>query len=222
MLTAILAPLFATGLAHAQETIEIGVIRNEDITVVQKMLYPKVDRSEFGFHVGVMPFDPYLTTPNGQITFTRHLSNSVGFSTVIGGGYGFKTNVYKLLESPTFGVAPYAYRYLGALLMGIEYCPIYAKMNLNGAKVYHFDLYGVARGGLTVEQSVLPDGDLAFGPTLSPGLGMRLFLGKNTALRVEFRDDVLLERREITQSTHIKQNANVTLGLVFLSKVEGR
>jgi len=221
MLTAILAPLFASGLAYAQETIEIGVIRDEDITVVQKMLYPKVDRNEFGFHLGIMPFDPYLTTPNGQVSFTRHLSDKLGFSVVAGGGYGFKTNVYKLLESPTFGVAPYAYRYLGAMLIGVEYAPIYAKMNLNGARVYHFDLYGVARAGLTVEQSVLPDGDLAFGPTLSPGLGMRLFVGKNTALRVEFRDDVLVERRAITQSTHVKQNANVSFGLVFMSKVEG-
>jgi len=222
MLTAILAPLFASGLAIAQETVEIGVIRDEDITVVQRMLYPKVDRNEMGIHLGIMPFDPYLTTPNAQFTFTRHLTDKVGFSAVAGGGYGFKTNVYKLLESPTFGVAPYAYRYLGALLVGVEYSPIYAKMNLNGARVYHFDLYGVARGGLTVEQSVLPDGDLAFGPTLSPGLGMRLFVGKNTALRVEFRDDVVIERRSITQSTHVKQNANVSFGLVFLSKVEGR
>ncbi len=222
MLTAILAPILASGLAYAQETVEIGVIRNEDITVVQKMLYPKVDRSEFGVHVGIMPFDPYLTTPNAQFTFTQHLTNKVAFSSVAGGGYGFKTNVYKLLESPTFGVAPYAYRYLGAVLAGIEYSPIYAKMNLNGARVYHFDLYGVARAGLTVEQSVLPDGDLAFGPTISPGLGMRLFVGKNTALRVEFRDDVLLERRAITQSSHVKQNANVSFGLVFLSKATSR
>ena len=222
MLTSLLAPLFATGMALAQETVEIGVIRDEDIAVVQRMLYPKVDRSEFGVHLGIMPFDPYLTTPNAQFTFTRHLTNTVAFSSVLGGGYGLKTNVYKLLESPTFGVAPYAYRYLGALLLGIEYAPIYAKMNLNGARVYHFDIYGVARGGLTVEQSVLPDGDLAFGPTISPGLGMRLFVGDNTALRVEFRDDVLLERRAITQSSHIKQNANVSFGLVFLSKVEGR
>jgi outer membrane beta-barrel protein len=222
MLTAILAPLFASGLSIAQETVEIGVIRDEDITVVQKMLYPKVDRNEFGVHLGIMPFDPYLTTPNAQLSFTRHLTNQIGFSTVVGGGFGFKTNVYKLLESPTFGVAPYAYRYLGAILAGVEYAPIYAKMNLNGARVYHFDLYGVARAGLTVEQSVLPDGDLAFGPTLSPGLGMRLFVGDNTALRVEFRDDVLIERRAITQSTHVKQNANVSFGLVFLSKVEGR
>jgi len=222
MLTALFAPMFATGLAVAQETVEIGVIRDEDITVVQRMLYPKVDRNEFGFHVGIMPFDPYLTTPNGQITFTRHLSNKLGFSAVAGGGYGLKTNVYKLLESPTFGVAPYAYRYLTAVLLGVEYAPIYAKMNLNGARVYHFDIYGTLRGGLTVEQSVLPDGDMAFGPTLSPGLGSRVFVGDNVALKVEFRDDILLERRAITQSSHIKQNANVSFGLTFLSKVEGR
>jgi hypothetical protein len=41
-------------------------------------------------------------------------------------------------------------------------------------------------------------------------------------VRVELRDDLLLERRSITQSTHLKQNANVLVGLTFLSKVPER
>jgi hypothetical protein len=49
-----------------------------------------------------------------------------------------------------------------------------------------------------------------------------LFLGERTTLRVEFRDDVLVERRKLTQSTHIKQNANVTVGMTWLSARKDR
>ncbi len=204
----------------AQETVDIGIIRDEDIAVVQKLLYPKDGRAEVAVALGVMPFDAYLTTPNAQLSYVQHLSESFGLSVVAGGGWGFKTQVYRTLESPTYGVAPYAYRYLGSVLAGIEWSPIYAKLNLNGARVIHFDIYAPLRVGLTVEQSVIPSGGMAFGPTLSPGIGARLFLGKATAVKVELRDDLLIERRELTQSTEFKQNANVTLGLAFLSKAK--
>jgi outer membrane beta-barrel protein len=208
--------------AQAQDPLELGVIRNDDIHVVQKMMYPKTDRTEFGVHVGIMPFDAYLMTPNAQFSLNIHSSERLSISVVAGGGYGLKTGTYRELESPTYGVAAYAFRYLGSALGGIEYAPIYAKMNLNGAKVLHFDIYGAARGGLSIEQSVLPDAGMTLAPTLSPGIGSRIFVGKNTTVRVELRDDLLLERRSITQSTHLKQNANVLVGLTFLSKVPER
>ncbi|MBX2799116.1 MAG: outer membrane beta-barrel domain-containing protein [Myxococcales bacterium] len=203
--------------AVAQETIDIGMIRNEDVAVVQQLLYPKAGRVEIGLHAGVMPFDAYLTTPNGQFSWTQHLSERVGLSLVAGAGYGLKSGVYRELESPTFGVAPFAYRYLGSALVGLEYAPIYAKLNFNGARVIHFDVYFPLRGGLTVESSVIPDGGLAFAPTVSPGIGMRFFLGKVGALKFEIRDDLLLQYRSLTESFEFKQNANVTLGITLFS-----
>jgi len=208
--------------ASAQETIDIGMIRNEEITVVQKLLYPKEGRTELGFHVGVMPFDAYLTSPNAQISLATHFSERTALSLVAGGGYSFKSGVYRELESPTYGVAPNAYRYLGSALLGVEYAPVYAKLNLNGARIIHFDVYLALRGGATVEQSIIPGGGLAFAPTLSPGIGGRFFLGKTASLKLEFRDDLLLQFRTITDSIDFKQNANVTAGLVFLTgKKEG-
>jgi len=217
MLTMLLGLLFAQP-AFSQDTVEIGVIRDEDVHVVQRMLYPKESRSELGLHVGVMPFDAYLWTPNLQLSYDNHFREQLGFSLIAGGGWGFKTGAYRELEAPSIGVAPYAFRYLGSLLGGLEWAPIYAKMNVDGARVIHFDVYGVARIGASVEQSVIPSGGIAVAPTVSPGLGMRLFLGERTALRVELRDDLLVEYRKITQSTEFKQNANVTVGLSTLSK----
>lgn len=221
-LASLLAGLLFAAPALAAETVDIGVLRNEDINVVQGLLYPKNDRSEFGLHLGYMAFDAYVKTPNVQVSYAKHFNETFALSFIGGAGYGFKTAAYRELLSPTYGVAPYAYRYLGSFLGGIEYAPIYAKLNLNGARVIHFDVYGTLRAGLTVEQSVLPDGTLAFGPTLSPGIGTRLFMGQGTALHVAFRDDLLIERRSLTQSTEFKQNANVTVGLTFLSAVPER
>lgn len=223
MLQYISALLLCTSrMASAQDAVDIGVIREEDITVVQKLLYPKDGRTEVGVHVGVMPFDAYLTTPNAQLSFTQHLSERTALSVIGGAGYGFKTPVYRKLESPAFGVAPYAYRYLGSVLGGLEYSPVYAKLNWNGRRVVHFDVYGAVRGGLTVESSVIPTGGLAFAPTASPGIGTRVFLGRATALRLELRDDLLIEYRPLTESVEFKQNANVTLGLLVMSAKKGK
>ncbi|MCB9687326.1 MAG: outer membrane beta-barrel domain-containing protein [Alphaproteobacteria bacterium] len=206
--------------ARAAEPVDIGIIRDEDITVVQKLLYPKTGRSEIGLAAGWMPFDAYLTTPNGQLSYTQHTSEVLAIGLVAGGGYGFKTKAYQQMEGPAIGVAPYAYRYLGSVLAGVEWSPIYAKLNWNGGRVMHFDVYAAGRGGVTLEQSVIPSGGTGIGPTVSPGVGGRFFLGDNTALKVELRDDLLFEFRKLTDSWEFKQNANVTLGLAFLSKAK--
>jgi outer membrane beta-barrel protein len=216
-----LAGLLVAGLSASTataQTIDLGVIRQEDITVVQRLLYPKDNRSEFGIAAGIMPFDPYLTTPNGQLWFVKHFSERGAFNLVVGGGYGIKTGVYKQLESPAYGVAPYAYRYLASGLAGGEWSPIYAKLNWGGGRIAHFDVYLAGRGGLTIEESVIPDGGIAYAPTLSPALGGRFFLGQSTALKIEIRDDLLVEYRSLTDSWEFKQNANVTVGLAVFSK----
>jgi outer membrane beta-barrel protein len=206
----------------AQEAVDIGVIKNSERRVVQPLLYPKDGRTEIGIHLGVMPFDAYLVTPNLQVSFDMHLSEDFSISAVAGGGYGLKNGTYAELESPAYGVAPDAYRYLSSALVGATYSPIYAKMNLNGAKVIHFDVYGTARGGVTIEQSVIPKGGIAVAPTISLGLGTRFFWGSKYALRVEIRDDAMIERRKLTATTHLKQNANITVGFSFLSPVKER
>ncbi len=217
----VLTTLFAWS-ASAQETLDIGVIRDDEIAVVQKLMYPKTKRTEVGVHAGVMPFDAYLTTPNAQLSVDLHQSDKIAISIVGGGGYGVKSGTYRELESITYGVAPYAFRYLGSALGGVQWAPIYAKLSWDGAHVIHFDVYGAARGGVSIESSVIPGGGLAFAPTISPGLGTRFYLGPKTALRVELRDDVLFEWREVTSSLELKQNANITAGFSFFSASKER
>ena len=214
--------LFLSSSALAQETIELGKLTDDDLTVVQRILYPKANRSEFGVHAGLMPFDAFVFTPNLQVSYDKHSSEKMSVSVMAGVGYGIQNSTSRQLQTPTYGVAPFAYRYLGSALVGVQWSPIYAKANVGGAKVVHFDVYVSGRGGVTLEQSVIPDGSLALAPTLSPGIGTRFFLSEDSALRIELRDDALLERRALTSSWHIKQNLGVTVGLTKLSARKGR
>ena len=217
-----LATLFAAAVpsvAAATETIDLGVIRDEDIKVVQKKLYATGGRTEFGVHAGWMPFDAYVTTPNVQGSFDLHLSDTLGFSVVGGAGYSFKTGTYKKLESPAYGVAPYAFRYLGGALAGVQWAPVYAKMSV-GRRIYHYDIYLAARAGVTVETSLLPEGGTPIAPTLSPAIGSRLFLSRTWALRTELRDDMMIQARPLTESTAFKQNVNITVGLTLLPEAK--
>lgn len=222
-LVAALVPLAAAVplSAQAQETVDIGTISEQDIVVVQRLLHPKDDRTELGIHLGVMPFDAYLLTPQVQLSFDKHLGELTSLSVLVGGGYGFKNATFKELESPAFGAAPDAYRYLGSAMVGLSYAPIYAKMNVNAKRIIHHDVYGVARAGVTFEASTIPEGGFAPSPTVSLGIGARMWTGENYALRAEVRDDIMYQSRKLS-GAYIKQNLGVTIGITRFSAVKKR
>lgn len=221
MMLSMLAGALFCGAALAQETIDVGVLKDTDISVVQNLLYPKKGKSELGFHAGWMPFDLYTTTPVGAVSYTMHRSELLGFEAHLGGGYGLKSGQYRELEGPAYGIAPDAYRYLGSLLIDAQYSPIYAKMNVMGNRVFHHDIYLLGGAGLTVEQAVIPDNTLAFAPTIGLGVGARVFLSEDAAIRVQLRDDLMVQYRSKTADTQpwfFKQNIAVTVGYVLLRK----
>lgn len=206
--------------AQAQETVDIGVIKDSDVQVVQKLLYPKTGRTELGLHLGYMPFDFATKTPNAQLSVQVHSSETLSIGAVVGAGWGFKSKSYRELEGPQYGIAYYAYRYMGSATAGVEWAPIYGKSSLSFNKVAHHDLYGALRGGVTLESSLIPTGGtsrLALGPTASPAVGARIWMSSGAALRIELRDDIQLQRRALTRTWAVKQNVNVSLGYTVLT-----
>ena len=222
--------LVLIGAAVAQDSvpppggpIDIGTVRDSDISVVQKLKYAKDGRSEFGLYAGVMPFDAYVFTPMAGLTFGQHTSEAWMWELVVGGGYGIKNGMYTTLEGPAYGAAPDAYRYLGSALITAQWAPIYAKMNWQGSAVIHHDVYLLGGAGATLEQALLPDNSMAVAPTVALGLGFRLFLTEKSALRIQLRDDIMYEKRtktELTQPYFIKQNVSVTVGYTILGKAK--
>lgn len=209
-------------VASAQETVDVGVVKQSDIKVVQRLLYPKEDRTEMGLHLGWMPFDALLTTPFVAASFTTHRSEALGFGGWVGAGYGFKNARYLELEGPAYGVAADAYRYLGSATFGVEWSPIYAKMTTNGARIWHYDGFVTARAGASFEVSAIRQGGTAIAPTVSIGVGTRVFMGDNAAIRIALTDDALLEHRQLTDKTYFKQNVGISVGWSILTAVRGK
>jgi outer membrane beta-barrel protein len=203
--------------APRADKLELGVLENSDLRVVQNPLFTKKGKLELGAHLGWMPLDALVTTPQGQLSLDAHVREALSVSVLVGGGYGLKTGKYLELESPAYGVAPYAFRYLASALVGVTASPIYAKMALGPRTVVHYDVYGAARVGATLEESVVPGGGVTVAPTVSLGVGSRFFLSQKVNLRFEVRDDLLVEYRQLSQDWHFKQNAGFTLGVTFMT-----
>ena len=94
-------------------------------------------------------------------------------------------------------------------------------MNWMGRTVIHHDVYGTASLGASLEQAVLPDHAMAVAPGLGLGVGMRFFVNDKMTLRVQLKDDILVEYRAKTaesQGVFIKQNAAITAGITLLGK----
>ena len=206
--------------ALAQDTVDIGVLKNTDIKVVQDLLYPKAGAKEFGIHVGSMPFDAYTFTPKAALTYGAHLSESLAWEVAVGAGYSVKNRAYKTLESASYGITPDAYRYLSSVIADVQYSPVYAKMNVQN-NILHHDVYLLGGGGITIEQSFMPDKDMSYSPTLSLGLGTRVFLSGGQLIRLQLRDDIMIQSRaktEDTQGSYFKQNTLVSVGYTLLRK----
>lgn len=217
----LLATALSAAPALAQDTLDVGVLKTSDIGVVQKLLYPKEGALELGGAVGWMPFDSFTTTPMASLRVGKHFSETWGGELDLSGGYSLKNHAYKQLESPAYGIQPDAYRYLGGVMVDAQWSPIYAKLNWRGAKVVHYDIYGLAGLGGALEKAMMPDGTLAFAPGAGLGVGMRFFLGEGKIIRVQLRDDLLAEKRvktEDSQAWFLKQNVSLTIGYSMLRK----
>lgn len=207
--------------ANAQSAVDVGVIKNQDVKIVQKLLYPKAGRTELGGHLAMMPFDAFTFTPAVALTYAKHRREDLGFEGVLMGGYSLKNTRFNELEGPAYGVSPDAYRFLGSVMFDTHYSPIYAKMNVAGERIYHHDVFLTGGLGVTFEQAMQPDNSLAVAPTLGLGIGARIFTGNGYALRIQLRDDILREKRAKTADTQawfIKQNVSLVIGMSKLSK----
>ena len=227
---ALTSALLAVGLslatpALAQETapapVDIGTIKTSDLKVVQNLLYSKEGRWELGGHLGLM-VDQWLYTPNLQVTFDLHQSETFALSARVGGGWGFENATLIEVQGASYGVIPDAYRHLAHVLVGVQYAPFYAKVATNGKKIAHFDVYGSGRIGATLESSIIPQGGVTVAPTLNLGIGGRFFMGERGAIRVEVADDLLFQFRALTGDLFLKQNIGITVGYTYWSAPKQR
>lgn len=215
------AALTASPALAQDNPVDVGVIKKSDRSVVQKMLYQKEGSIEAGAFLGWMPFDTFTTTPLFGVSGAYHFSEEWGAELSIDGGLPLENYSYRVLSSEAYGISPDAYGHLLGISAHALWSPIYAKFSWRGKKVVHHDVYALGGAAMALEQALMPDASNAFSPGVTVGMGMRFYLNQKSTLRVQVKDDLLLQTREKTeesQSKFLKQNVAITVGYTRLIK----
>lgn len=201
--------------AYAADPVDIGVLKNSELKVVQKQIYAKEGKLEAGVALAAI-MDGFTVAPAAALSGTYHLSEAIGIGLDLGGGYGLESDFTTRLETPAYGVAVEANRYLAHGELNIQWSPIYAKANFGGKKILHYDIYGVLGVGAMLEQSILPAADITVAPEIPVGVGAHFFLSPSSMLRFEVKDRVALEQFPEEGGSGVIQKPTVSLGLSML------
>ena len=205
---------------------EVGVLKNEDVHVVQKMMYAKRGHPEIGFLLSAQPWDAYTFGAMGGFDLTLNATENFGVEVIVQGGYGWANGHHKdvtYLANSAGGamtaLANDAVRQLVGGNVNLVWSPIYAKLAWGSQKVVHFDVYGTlgAHGFLTQR---LESEDLAALVGPSVGLGLKFFLSPKAALKIDLRDNISLETRQFTGRFTARNNFQFGLGLAFYPTVK--
>tara|TARA_Y100001968_G_scaffold265421_1_gene254599 strand:- start:1588 stop:2337 length:750 start_codon:yes stop_codon:yes gene_type:complete len=203
---------------------EVGVLRNQDVRVVQKNLYVKRGHHEVGFLLSTQPFDPYTAGLMLGFNLTLNPSENLGFEIMAQGGYGWGNGHWQdvtFLGNAAGGnltsLGSDAARQLVGGSVNVVWSPIYAKLAWGGSKVIHFDIYGTLGAHGFLAQRL--EADAGFRGIVGPsvGVGAKLFLSPKVALKLDFRDHISIERRTYSGKVTARNNFQFGIGLAFFT-----
>jgi outer membrane beta-barrel protein len=210
---------------------DVGVLRNEDVRVVQKNLFVKKDRPELGFMILGQPWDVYVGGVMAGFNLTLNPAEQAGFELMVQGGYGWGTGHFRDVSylgqsagGALTGLASDAARELLGGSVNLVLSPIYAKLAWGGRRVLHFDVYLTLGGHGFLAQRLDPRAVGANGSDLrglagpSLGAGLKFFLSQKTALKIDLRDHMSFEVREYTGRFTLRNNWQIGIGLAFYTK----
>jgi|GEM_PF-1716658 len=201
---------------------EVGVLRNEDVRVVQKNLYVKRGHHEIGFMLTTQPFDPYTAGLMLGFDLTLNPTENLGIEIMVQGGYGWGNGHWQdvtFLGSSAGGnltsLGSDAARQLAGGSVNVVWSPIYAKLAWGSSKVVHFDVYGTLGAHGYLAQRL--EADAGFRAIVGPsvGIGVKLFLSPKAALKFDFRDHISIEKRTYSGKVTARNNFQFGIGLAF-------
>ncbi len=199
---------------------EVGVLKYEDVAVVQKILYPHTGRTELGFHLGGHFFDPYAVGFIAGFDMTHFFKETGGLHVQICGGYGGPNQHHQDLTSNIFSDVGYTLgndgrRILAGVTVAAELIPAYAKYNFFGKRVFHNDLYVLLGGTFYLGHGLLESSRegtrLRVIPGPMVGVGFRVFTGPKMNISIDIRDCISFEARAFSQTLGVRNN--VILGV---------
>ena len=203
---------------------EIGVLQNEDVRVVQKMLYVKKGNHEVGFMVTTQPWNAYVGGVMAGLNVTFNPLEQLGVELAVMGGYGWGNGHWQDVtflagETSLTGLGTDAGRQLAGGYINVVWSPIYGKIAWGGRKVAHFDIYATlgAHGFLAQRLEAEESFRALAGPSV--GIGVKLFLSPKAALKIDLRDHISLETRTYTGKFTARNNFQFGIGVAFYPTV---
>jgi outer membrane beta-barrel protein len=175
------------GLARADDDVE----DTGEVAAIQNRAYRMGQELELG--VSLLPENAFFKGVAPELGYTIHFSDSYGLE--IRGAYtvsfntGLQSQLLQLGTQPTNN----AFEETGVFVTGdFVWSPIYIKGTLGTHTVIHGEGFLLVGGGAFEE--VLPAGGLGnFYPAPNIGAGFRIFLSKTFSVRLDVRDNVLID-----------------------------
>lgn len=206
---------------------EVGVLRNQDVRVVQKNLFVKKGHHEVGFLISTTPLDTYVVGLHGALDVTFNLGERIGLELLVQGGWGFANGHYQdisglgeSLGGTLTGLASDTARDLVGGGLNVVWSPIYGKLAWGTRKVLRFDIYGTLGAHGYLSQRLDPPSEDALdaltghgGPSI--GIGMKWHLTQGTALKFDLRDNLSIEQRAYTGDITVRSVFQIGIGLAF-------
>ncbi len=200
---------FLKGELHAQAKKRSGKqFKNSEVRIIRPRYFNKRMSFELGLNGKVTMNQSFIYTFQAGASLGFHLTESIGIE--LSGSYGFsadKTDKTFLQASP-YEITTKIIRTKWDGFANLMWTPIYGKFQLPSGKLIYMDTFILAgAGAVGVEhrfdhcnEPTLPEGDLvkeaiindqAIGDTYTPafggGIGQRIFISQNTAIRWDAR-----------------------------------
>lgn len=172
--------------ARADEDVEdygqVAAVQNREYRMGQELELAIALLPEDAFYKGVAP----------ELAYTFHFSDAWGFEARGAYSVDFDTGLKSQLLQ--LGTQPTSFQQTRLFLTGdVIWSPIYIKGTLTNTSVMHGELYFALGGGAFEE--VTTGGNLGnFYPAPNFGAGLRIFLSKTFSVRLDVRDNVLIDK----------------------------
>ena len=163
------------------------------IYAIQNKVYQL--KHELNYGIGVLPMDALYKGLTLDIGYTHHFSDHFAWEAIHGvyAIYKVETGVKKdLIE--IFSIEPSSFREVDYMInSNLVFTPLYGKMSWLNRKLVHMECYLTAGPGLAGYTYFVPSGntfseDKRYHFSMNFGAGLRFFLDKRFAVRLDLRD----------------------------------